>query len=127
MVYDYKSGKPPSDAQMAHFDKQLVLEAAMARRGGFDAIGPVDVAALRYIQLGGDGKTHPRQFDAQMEQENWEGFIRMIGTYLRGEAGFTALRAPELVQYSGDYAHLSRLGEWTPADEAQPERVGSHE
>src|SRR5690606_22563743 len=27
-VYDYKSGKPPSDKQIAHFDKQLPLEAA---------------------------------------------------------------------------------------------------
>ncbi len=126
VIYDYKSGKPPTDAQIAHFDKQLVLEAAMASRGGFGALGQVDVAAIRYIQLGGDGRTHQRSFDAQLEKENWDGFVRMIRLYVSGEVGFTAMRAPELMQYDSDYGHLSRLGEWSLADETHPEKVGDH-
>ncbi|MDB6180899.1 double-strand break repair protein AddB [Paracoccus fistulariae] len=124
MIYDYKSGAPPSDAQISHFDKQLVLEAAMARQGGFDALGPADVAGIRYIQLGGEGKTHPRDYSAQMEQDNWQGFLRLIASYLTGGAGFTAKRAPEKTAYAGDYDHLSRYGEWSLSDPARPEKVG---
>ncbi|RMC37180.1 double-strand break repair protein AddB [Paracoccus siganidrum] len=126
VIYDYKSGAPPTDKQIASLDKQLVLEAAMARRGGFDKIGPADVAAIRYIQLGGEGRTHERDYSPQLEQENWDGFLRLIRSYLSGEAGFTAFRAPELIRYEGDYAHLSRFGEWSLADDTQPEKVGDH-
>ncbi len=87
VVYDYKSGTPPTDAMIRHFDKQLMLEAAMARRGGFDALGPVDVAGLRYIQLGGEGKTHPREHDDLIEAETWDGFVRLLRSYVTGEAG----------------------------------------
>ncbi|MFV0385420.1 double-strand break repair protein AddB [Paracoccus sp. (in: a-proteobacteria)] len=127
MIYDYKSGKPPTDKQIASFDKQLVLEAAMARRGGFTVLGPVDVAGIRYIQLGGDGRTQDRAHDAGIENENWEGFVRLIAAYLTGGTGFTAKRAPERMGYAGDYDHLSRFGEWSLADDPKPERVGHDE
>ncbi len=127
MIYDYKSGKPPSDAQIAHFDKQLVLEAAMARHGGFPDLGPVDVAGIRYIQLGGDGATHERDFSALIEKQNWDGFLRLVASYLTGGTGFTAIRAPELRAYAGDYDHLARYGEWSLADDPQPGKVGHDE
>ncbi|MCF3974395.1 double-strand break repair protein AddB [Paracoccus salsus] len=127
MIYDYKSGSPPTDAQIAHFDKQLILEAAMARRGGFDALGPVDVAGIRYIQLGGDGRTHDRAYSPQIEAENWDGFLRLIAAYLTGAAGFTAMRAPERTSYAGDYDHLARFGEWSLADAPQSGKVGDDE
>ena len=125
-IYDYKSGAPPSDRQIAAFDKQLMLEAAMARRGGFDALGPVDVAGIAYIQLGGDGLTHPRAHDAGTEARTWDGFVRLIASYLTGGTGFTAIRAPELTAYKGDYDHLARFGEWALSDPARPEKVGDH-
>ncbi|MFD2844087.1 RecB family exonuclease [Paracoccus cavernae] len=61
-IYDYKSGKPPTDKQIAHFDKQLPLEAALAERGAFDKLGQAEVAGISYIQLGGEGATEPRDF-----------------------------------------------------------------
>ena len=124
MIYDYKSGKPPTDRQMASFDKQLILEAAMVRRAGFDAIGPAEVAGIRYIHLGGEGETHPRDHSPDLESENWDGFVRLIASYLSGEVGFAAMRAPEQMGYAGDYDHLSRYGEWSLADAPRPERVG---
>ncbi|SNT74933.1 double-strand break repair protein AddB [Paracoccus seriniphilus] len=127
MIYDYKSGSPPTDAQIEHFDKQLILEAAMARRGGFADLGPVDVAGIRYIQLGGDGKTHARNYSPEFEAENWNGFLRLIAAYLTGEAGFSAKRAPVKTSHAGDYDHLARLGEWTLADPTVPEKVGHDE
>src|SRR5690606_22351759 len=123
---DYKSGSPPTDRQIAHFDKQLILEAAMARRGGFDALGPVDVAGIRYIQLGGEGRTHEREYSPEMEARSWDGFVRLVGAYLSGGAGFTSMRSPEKTSYTGDYDHLARYGEWSLTDPAQPRKVGDH-
>lgn len=126
MIYDYKSGTPPSDTQIQKFDKQLILEAAMARWGGFDALGPVEVAGIRYIQLGGEGRTHERAYSPQIETENWAGFLRLIAAYLTGGTGFTAMRAPQKTSYAGDYDHLARFGEWSLADPAKPGKVGDH-
>ena len=127
MIYDYKSGKPPTDKQIAAFDKQLILEAAMARRGGFDALGPVDVAGIRYIHLGGEGETLPRDYSPELEDENWDGFLRLVTAYLTGNTGFTSMRAPEQTSYAGDYDHLARYGEWSLADAPHVEKVGDHE
>lgn len=127
MIYDYKSGKPPTDKQIAAFDKQLILEAAMARRGGFDALGPVDVAGIRYIHLGGEGETLPRDYSPELETENWDGFVRLIASYLAGDTGFASMRAPEQTSYAGDYDHLARYGEWSLADAPHAEKVGDHE
>lgn len=124
MIYDYKSGQPPSDKQIAAFDKQLILEAAMARRGGFDALGPAEVAGIRYIRLGGDGETQSRSYSPDLEARNWDGFVRLIASYLAGKTGFTALRAPEHVAHGGDYDHLARHGEWSLADAPRVEKVG---
>ena len=127
VIYDYKSGTPPSDKQIAAFEKQLILEAAMVRRGGFDAIGPAEVAGIRYIQLGGEGDTHDRDYSTDLEAENWDGFVRLVAAYLSGETGFTSMRAPEQTSYAGDYDHLARFGEWSLADAPHVQKVGDHE
>ncbi|MBD9528101.1 double-strand break repair protein AddB [Paracoccus sp. PAR01] len=120
-VYDYKSGKPPTDAQIAHFDKQLPLEAAMVEQGAFDCLGRADVDGISYIQLGGEGKTETRSFGPGFAQETWAGFVALIGLYLRGERGFTARLAMERTDHASDYDHLSRHGEWDTTEPAQSE------
>lgn len=122
-IYDYKSGKPPTDKQIAHFDKQLPLEAAMAAKGAFDALGPVEPAGIAFIQLGGEGRTEPRSFDAAFAQETWDGFVTLIGKYLRAERGFTARLAMEQSVHGSDYDHLSRLGEWSVTEPAHPQHL----
>lgn len=121
-VFDYKSGKPPTDKQIAHFDKQLPLEAAMVELGGFPRLGPAEVAGISYIQLGGDGKTEPRDFGPGQALETWQGFVSLIGLYLRGERGFTARLAMERSDHASDYDHLSRHGEWDTTEPAVEER-----
>lgn len=126
VIYDYKSGPPPSDKQIAAFEKQLVLQAAMARRGGFPDLGPVDVAGIRYIQLGGEGRSFDRAYSPELEAENWEGFVRLLAAYMTGAVGFTSMRAPQMLSFAGDYDHLARYGEWALTDPARPEKVGDH-
>lgn len=126
VIYDYKSGKPPTDKQIAAFEKQLVLQAAMARRGAFVDLGPVEVAGICYIQLGGEGASFPRDYSSELEAETWDGFLRLLRAYLTGAAGFTSMRAPQNLSFAGDYDHLARYGEWSLTDRARPERVGDH-
>ena len=38
-LIDYKTGTPPTEAQQESFEKQLLLAAAMAERGGFAELG----------------------------------------------------------------------------------------
>lgn len=121
VIYDYKSGTPPTRPQILSFDKQLPLEAAMAERGAFGQ--KMKVADLRYIRLGGEGETTPRGWDDEMQQ-TWDQFVTLISAYLRGEHGFTARRAMERMGFGSDYDHLARYGEWSEADPPQPIRVG---
>ena len=74
----------------------------------------------------GSGKTHPREHDDLIEAETWDGFVRLLRSYVTGEAGFTAMRAPQSTAYAGDYDHLARYGEWSLTDAAVPRKVGDH-
>lgn len=122
-VYDYKSGAAPTDRQIALFDKQLPLTAAMVEQGAFRDLGRADVAGISYIRLGGEGKTEARDFPPGFAQETWAGFVDLIGRYLRGERGFTARLAMERSDHASDYDHLSRHGEWDMTTAATPERL----
>ncbi|WBU60041.1 double-strand break repair protein AddB [Paracoccus albus] len=126
-VYDYKSGPPPTEKQMAHFDKQLMLEAAMVQMGAFPALGPVGVEGVSYIQLGGEGATHPRKFSPEDAQETWARFVILAKHYLQGGQGFTARRAMQKAADSSDYDHLSRYGEWGVGDAPVKIKVGDHD
>ena len=123
-IFDYKSGRLPSPDEMKHFDKQLLLEAAMAERGAFAALGPRSVAGYSYIALGGDGAPREMDYDAALVMETWAGLHGLLAAYLREDTGFTARRAMQKVAEAGDYDHLSRFGEWEVTDAPLPERVG---
>ncbi|TKW66759.1 MAG: double-strand break repair protein AddB [Paracoccus denitrificans] len=125
-VYDYKSGTPPTDKQIAHFDKQLLLEAAMVQMGAFPALGQPAVEGISYIQLGGDGATMSRKFSAEAAQETWAKFIILSRHYLQHGQGFTARRALQKAGDTSDYDHLSRYGEWGAGDLPVKMRVGDH-
>ena len=125
-VYDYKSGKPPTDKQMAHFDKQLLLEAAMVQKGAFPVLGPIAVEGVSYIQLGGEGETQPRSFSPEAAEETWARFVILAKHYLLHGQGFAARRALQKAGDASDYDHLSRYGEWGAGDAPVKMKVGDH-
>ena len=121
VIYDYKSGAPPTRPQVLAFDKQLPLEAAMAERSAF---GPLTgVADLRYVRLGGEGETKSIGWDDEM-RETWDQFTRLIAGYLSGDHGFTARRAMERAGHGSSFDHLSRYGEWSETDAPVLMKVG---
>ncbi|MEM9350916.1 MAG: PD-(D/E)XK nuclease family protein, partial [Pseudomonadota bacterium] len=114
LIYDYKTGIPPSKREQAAFDKQLLLEAAMLERGAFDSVSADRVARAAYIGLG----SNPKEIDAPLaETDVWAEFTKLILRMLSPEHGFTSRRAMQTEAEEGRYDHLARFGEWTAADD----------
>ncbi|WP_273522005.1 double-strand break repair protein AddB [Rhodosalinus sediminis] len=128
-IYDYKTGDPPSAKQQLHFDKQLLLEAAMAEEGAFEALGPAPVARAVYIGLGRAPKEVPAPLAEVADPDKgrvtaaqvWAEFAHLMRRHLDPEQGFTARRAMERMPYDNGYDHLARFGEWEEADPIHPE------
>lgn len=123
-IYDYKTGAPPSDNKQKAFEKQLILEAAMAARGGFAELGPRVVAGTTYIHLGGDGAEKPGVTEEGLADAEWDRLGKLIAAYLRRESGYISRRAVFETRRAGDYDHLARFGEWQMSDAPSPEDVG---
>ncbi|OOY29524.1 double-strand break repair protein AddB [Thioclava sp. L04-15] len=128
-IFDYKTGKPPGDAEVLAFNKQMLLEAAMVSRGAFEQIGPRDVSAMTYIRLGGDGETRTMGQTIKVKdreetpEDSWVKLEELIARYLRPSQGFTARRAMQKARDISDYDQLSRFGEWDITD--TPPKEGS--
>ncbi len=120
-IYDYKTGKPPSKPQQQHFDKQLLLEAAMAEFGGFDGIDPSPVTRAAYIGLGSDQGEYPAPLDEEPVTAVWEGFDKLIRAYFSPKQGYTARRAMFRDIDHSDYDQLARFGEWDVTTPSEPE------
>ncbi|TVQ55842.1 MAG: double-strand break repair protein AddB [Rhodobacteraceae bacterium] len=115
-LYDYKTGRIPTDAEIAAFSKQLPLEAAIAVAGGFAEAGDGPVATLAHISLGGGkggGATTPVKGEAAaLAAEAWDGLLRLIACYDAPDTGYAARARPQRLRYASDYDHLARFGEW---------------
>ncbi len=123
-IIDYKTGTPPSKKQQQAFDKQLLLEAAMAERGAFPGLGPAQVARVSYVGLGLTPKIEEIRSDEGDWDSAWADLHRLIGAYSSRSRGYTARRAMFAERDESDYDHLSRFGEWALSDPARPEDVG---
>jgi ATP-dependent helicase/nuclease subunit B len=124
LLIDYKTGDPPSAKQQQHFDKQLLLLAAMAESGGFKGLDPAEVARVVYVGLKAELKTAGIDLDPGQVAETWSEFIKLIAAFARPRQGYTARRALESVRDASDYDHLSRFGEWDLTDDPVPENLG---
>ncbi len=123
-VLDYKTGNPPTPAQQASFDKQLLLAACMAERGGFAQIGATEVARITYLGLGSTPKMVTTEITPELAGQTWEALHKLIGRYLQRDTGYTSRRAMFETNFAGDYDHLARFGEWEMTEAAAPETVG---
>ncbi len=122
-LLDYKTGTPPTAAQQKKFDKQLLLEAAMAERGAFESIGPREVAKISYIGLGSTPKVEETAITETILGEVWEDLHKLIARYLSPEQGYAARRAVFEDRFPGDYDHLARYGEWEMTTPPTPEDI----
>lgn len=124
-IVDYKTGNPPSAAQVQHgYAQQLGLIGLMAEQGGFaDVAGTA--RAFEYWSLArnrddGFGKiVSPVDPAGRGGRVPTDAFVARAAEHLRaaveawltGTAPFTAKLHPEYAPY-GEYDQLARVGEW---------------
>ena len=124
IIYDYKTGTPPTLTQMKELDKQLLLEAAMAERGGFEGLAPAPVDHVAYIGLGASPKIVVNALENGLVDETWADLAALIERYHARDQGYTARRVIFSREEVTDYDHLSRYGEWDESQAPQPVEVG---
>ena len=122
VIYDYKTGKPPTAKQVEKlFSPQLPLEAAIASGGGFAKLGAPQVRGLQYVYASGrhDGGEERQAASVPLEDlaaKALADLTRLIERFDRADMPYEAKRRPgsafgRIYDYD-DYAHLARLAEW---------------
>ncbi|MEM7717605.1 MAG: double-strand break repair protein AddB [Pseudomonadota bacterium] len=125
VIYDYKSGTPPTRIEITRFDRQLLLEAVMAESGAFEAVPAATVAYVSHIGVGRSPSERITMLTGEDETVTIAGQIaRLLRSFLKEDHGFMSRRAMETSRFSGDYDHLARFGEWDPSNAACIQRVG---
>lgn len=123
VIYDYKTGAAPSRAQQAKFDKQLLIEAAMAEQGAFAKLGPTPVAAALFVSLGSGFSEVAAPLDQEPPAKVMTELRDLIQAYFQPTQGYTARRMLQKDSDTGDYDHLARFGEWDRSTIATPETL----
>lgn len=135
-ILDYKTGAPPSKAQVENgFALQLGLIGLMAREGAFAGVRGApewfEYWSLARSREGGFGYVdtpHPgprgkRGIAREEFLDRTEQFLRDgVAKYITGDAPFIARENPDYQGYT-DYDHLMRLEEWI----ASPDEIGSED
>jgi len=124
MIYDYKTGTPPSPAAQEQFNAQLLLLALIAETEGFADIPPAPVLGAAYLGLGSTLATVEAPLDKLPPAEARARLARLIRHYDDPARGYTAQRAVQFMDNTGDYDHLARAGEWDLSVPPTPEDVG---
>ncbi len=131
-IVDYKTGKPPSGAQVkAGFALQLGLLGVIAQRGGFADLGAATPSAFEYWSLAKDkgefgaikspvkpGGSDKLVATEELTEHAERHFLIAAGKWLTGDEPFVAQLNPELPSY-GDYDQLMRLDEWYGRNEGR--------
>jgi ATP-dependent helicase/nuclease subunit B len=118
VLLDYKTGAPPSAAQVAaYLAPQLPLEGAILSAGGFFSVGALAPAELAYVRIsGGDPPGEVRPIDADARKLAAEALARLarrVGEFDDPHTAYESRVAPLFARGAGDYDHLARLGEWS--------------
>ncbi len=124
VIYDYKTGKPPSDKSVEYYDRQIVIEGVMAEAGAFRDIPPETVAQVIHLDVGRTPEAKETKLEGQNELVTVQGhLVHLLTSFEHEGVGFISRRAMEAIRYAGDYDHLARFGEWDASRDATPESV----
>ncbi len=117
-VLDYKTGAPPSNAQVKELlAPQLPLEAAILQSGGFEEVPAMDASELVYIRFAGGakpGELRPVKVDTQaIAAEAVEKLTQRIAYFDDPHTPYHSRVKPYRADVAGDYDHLARVREWS--------------
>ena len=122
-IIDYKTGVPPTESQQAKFDKQLLIEAAIAQQGGIEGFDPLPVAQAIFIGMGGAYKEVEAPLNKEPTEKTLSELALLISAYLDPNQGFSSRRMLHKDTDKGDFDHLARFGEWDRSTETTPEKL----
>jgi len=116
-LIDYKTGTSPTRKDIEEaYAIQLTLEAAMAERGAFAAVGSGIASALAYWKLGGGfepgGEKPVRGDAAALAEAAWERFEALRARFDDPSAAYYPRPHPHRAPQFSDYLHLARVAEW---------------
>ncbi|SEP40024.1 ATP-dependent helicase/nuclease subunit B [Rhodospirillales bacterium URHD0017] len=119
-VIDYKTGRVPTNQELeALFAPQLLLEAAMAERGGFAKIaGKAEEVHLSYWQangLGDGGKVSEIKASNELVPAMLALVEKMAAHFAKPGTPYPALPWSGFIPAFNDYEHLERVAEWSTA------------
>lgn len=120
-LYDYKTGDPPSEKQQKSFEKQLLIETAMAEQGAFEDYGAARVERSLYIGLKPPVKEVAAPILDEPPAKVWKELRSLIEAYFDAEQGYSSRRMVHRDDFAGDYDHLARYGEWDRSSDPVPE------
>ena len=128
VVYDYKTGSPPTKAQVAFFRPQLLLEAIIAESGGFRDIAAAPVVEAAYLTLSKSASDVSFDMNTIKIQNGpvvdirppviAAETVRLLEHFMQESQGYVPRRAVEEDKFEGDFDHLSRFGEWNDSEES---------
>ncbi|NOT42139.1 MAG: double-strand break repair protein AddB [Alphaproteobacteria bacterium] len=124
-IADYKTGTPPTAAQvMSGLNPQLTLEAAIALEGGFPGVQALSVDQLVYVALKGAALAGDEQvLDLKDSNPDAEaatakaGLQKFVAQFDSVDQAYLSKPRVLLERYPGDYDHLARVKEWSSGDD----------
>ena len=130
-IVDYKTGTQPSAKEARTLmSPQLPLEAAMAARGAFRALGPARASSLLYVRLrpgAGRGGFHGEAVEGSgtndvpadvLGERAWDELGRLLASYRDPGTPYPSRVMPQRRgAMDGPYDHLARAREWAAGDD----------
>ncbi|HEY8579844.1 MAG TPA: double-strand break repair protein AddB, partial [Beijerinckiaceae bacterium] len=120
-VVDFKTGQPPSAAQVeTGLAPQLTLEAKMIAAGAFGQLGSgAAIDQALYVKLGGrDSLTERNAVKKgatvqELMDEHYARLVELLEAFRRKEHPYLPRPYAQFVDVHTDYDHLSRYAEWS--------------
>ena len=124
VIYDYKTGSPPSGTEILTIDRQLLLEAVMQEAGAFADLPAGPVSRVVHIGLSRSQQETETELSGENETVTVQrDLARFLARFMEEDTGYLARRDRERERFEGDYDHLSRFGEWDTSQDATPGKL----
>ena len=116
-VVDYKTGTAPGNREVQlGLRPQLVLEAVIARAGGFPGVDATAISGVEFWELKGGEQAgriaQPVSDAAAAADAAYSGVRRLVEHFADPSTAYVPVPRPEIAPSFNDYDHLSRIDEW---------------